>query len=170
MRYGMLWLATAICVANLGCAAKSSVPGDDETTTPPDGCTEIGCQDGLIVRVTPMEAWPHGEYRFDIEVDGEAISCTGSLPLPECGTSGHTCDGTGLVLTESGCALDPSQHAFGDIMFSSTPSSVSIDVELDEQAVGSGSWTPEYQTVQPNGPDCEPTCTNAAVDLPLTFD
>jgi hypothetical protein len=36
--------------------------------------------------------------------------------------------------------------------------------------IGSGRWNPTYQTSQPNGPEREPVCTNAAVELVLAFE
>jgi hypothetical protein len=132
-------------------------------------CTEIGCHDGLVVTVSPARAWPHGAYRFIIEADGREITCSGSLPLPECSTRAITCDGDGVVIGESGCALSPTEHAFSDIVFSTNPETVTISIERDDEIIATQTWTPVYQTVQPNGPDCPPTCTNAAVslDLPL---
>jgi hypothetical protein len=153
-----------------GCASKSDGPAPGGSSEPTQaGCTEIGCQDGLLVRVTPTSAWPSGEYTFTIEADSGTTVCTGSLPLPACETRAISCDGNDVQVTESGCALEPSQHAFGDLMFTSAPASLTVTVTRDGQQVGSRSWTPEYQTVQPNGPGCEPTCTNATVELALTF-
>jgi hypothetical protein len=157
-------------LAAASCGPKASGPGDDGGTTPPQACTEIGCQDGLLIRVTPTEAWPHGAYTFTVEADAKTTTCTGSLPLPACGTPGLTCDGPGVTIGESGCALDPAQHAFADIMFEATPTSVTVGVDLDGRTIASQTFTPEYQTVQPNGPGCDPICTNASVELPLTFD
>lgn len=133
-------------------------------------CTEIGCQDGLLVSVAPAEAWPHGSYRFVVVHDGTTTICTGALPLPACETRALSCDGEGVEIVESGCALEASQHAFGDIRLSSTPASITVTVERDGQPIASQSWTPEYKTLQPNGPGCEPTCTSATVELQLAFE
>lgn len=159
------FLSTGLLLVATACATTQ----DNGSQGTPGGCTEIGCADGLVVQVTPTAAWPAGEYRFTIEADGATTTCTGSLPLPECGTPAIRCDATGVTIGESGCALAPAEHAFSDIMFTANPASVTIEVDLDEQRVGSQSWSPSYQQVQPNGPDCEPTCTNATVALALTF-
>ena len=132
-------------------------------------CTEIGCQDGLLIRVTPTSGWPAGQYVITTQVDDATIVCTGTLPLPACGTPGLTCDGEGVQVTESGCALGPEEHAFGDVMLATQPESVSLTIERDGTQVADGSWTPDYETVQPNGPECEPTCTFAAVELAVSF-
>ena len=142
----------------LGCS-----PGGD--ASPPTGraCTAIGCQDGLLIRVLPAEAWPHGQYRFDIEQDGGRVVCTGTLPLPPCGVQAMVCDAPGPMIVESGCALPPA-------VFRTTPAAVAIVVTHDGQPVGAGRWRPVYQTIQPNGPGCEPICKNAAVELVLAFE
>src|SRR5688500_14606835 len=87
----------------------------------PQACTEIGCSDGLFVRVTPGAPWPHGAYRFVVEADGVTTTCTGALPLADCSTRAITCDREGVSITESGCALPPSEHAFGDLQLPGTP-------------------------------------------------
>lgn len=134
-------------------------------------CTEIGCADGLSVQVTPAAPWPPGSYRFLFEVDGEALTCTGALPLPECGTPAITCDREGIVMiTESGCALPPSQHGFGDVHFPGGPETVTVEVQRDGRALARQTFTPTYHTVQPNGPGCEPICTQASEALALNVE
>jgi hypothetical protein len=166
------WFIGAL-VSAIACSPKAGTSMDEETSTPTTSgtaCTEIGCEDGLMIRVTPVDSWPHGAYRFAITYDGTTTSCTGSLPLPPCESRALSCDGREPLIGESGCALDSAAHAFGDIMFSSTPASVAVEVFLDDRSVGSGRFTPAYQTVQPNGPGCEPVCTSAAVELALAFE
>ncbi len=169
VRNGALAGATAAVV--LACSS-----GQDGSSTegapPPAGraCTMIGCQDGLVVRVQPAEAWPHGEYRFDIQHDGANVVCTGILPLPSCDRRALLCDAPEPTIVESGCALDPAAHAFGDVVFSSTPADVTVAVSHLGRMVGSGRWNPIYQTSQPNGPGCEPVCTSAVVELVLAFE
>lgn len=166
---GLLLLATTLALS--GCAPGSDGSSDGIATAPAGrACTQIGCQDGLVIRVLPAEAWPHGEYRFDIEQDGARVVCTGTLPLPSCDRRALACDAAEPVITESGCALEPAAHAFGDVMFATTPAEVAVVVTRDGKQVGAGRWRPVYQTIQPNGPGCEPICTNAAVELVLGFE
>lgn len=134
-------------------------------------CTAIGCQDGLTVEVAPEAPWPPGDYRFVVDADGATTTCTGSLPLPECQSRAITCDDEGVVMiSESGCALPPSQHGFGDLHFDGMPASLTVEVFHQQRSVGRASFTPTYQTVQPNGPECEPTCRNAYVRMALRFE
>jgi hypothetical protein len=150
------------------CAMHSA--SEVDSGSEPMGCTDIGCHDGLVVSVLPTSSWPHGAYRFTIEADETTTICTGALPLPDCNTRAITCDADEPMITESGCALSESTHAFGDIVFSSTPASVAIAVTLDDDPIATETWTPTYQTFEPNGPGCPPKCTSAAVTLDLSFD
>lgn len=164
-------LVAAVSAMALGCSPGGDAPSDGVGPAPIErACTEIGCQDGLLIRVLSAAAWPHGQYRFDIEQDGARVVCTGTLPLPSCGVQAMVCDGPGPVITESGCALEPAAHAFGDVTFTTTPAEVAIVVTHDGKPVDAGRWHPAYQTIQPNGPGCEPICTNAMVELVLGFE
>lgn len=136
----------------------------------PQACTEIGCSDGLVVRGTPGPPWPQGVYRFVVEADGITTTCTGALPLADCSTRAITCDREGVSITESGCALPPSEHGFGDLQLPGTPESISVTVQLGDRTVGQQTFRPTYQTSQPNGPGCEPICTNGSVTLALSFE
>lgn len=154
---------TTITVLLTACAGAP--PGDGRA------CTEIGCADGLFVRVTPGAPWPSGEYRFIVEAGGVTTTCTGSLPLPACETRAITCDREGVVsIAESGCALPPSAHAFGDLDLPATPEQLTVEVQHEGRTVARETFTPAYQTSQPNGPGCPPICTNASVDLALDFE
>lgn len=159
-----------VLVLTTACASKTDGGGNGDSTSPgPVGCTEIGCQDGLLVQVTPSSGWPAGQYTYAIELDDQTITCTGTLPLPACGSPGMTCDAEGVQITESGCALPPEEQAFGDVNVPTQPTAVSITIQHDGTEVASGSWTPEYETLQPNGPECEPTCSFASVELAASF-
>jgi hypothetical protein len=164
-------LIGAVAALAFGCSPGDGGSSDGIATAPAGrACTAIGCQDGLVIRVLPAAAWPHGEYRFDIEQDGARVVCTGTLPLPSCGVPAMVCDAPGPMIVESGCALPPAAHAFGDVMFATTPAQVAVVVTRDGKQVGAGRWRPVYQTIQPNGPGCEPICTNAGVELVLGFE
>jgi hypothetical protein len=166
---GGVILAAAMVVASACSPERGGSSGAGEVPPPGPACTEIGCQDGLVVQVRPAEAWPHGAYRFDIEHDGARVVCTGTLPLPPCERRALRCDAPQPSIVESGCALEPAAHAFGDVVFATTPATVAVVVRHDDQVVGSGRWNPVYQQSQPNGPGCEPVCTNATVGLTLAL-
>lgn len=134
-------------------------------------CTEIGCVDGLTLQPAAGTTWAPGAYRFELEVDGETVTCTGALPLPPCGPPAITCDRERVVtITESGCALPPSQHGFGDLHFPGAPETVTIEIERDGRTLTRQTFTPTYQTTQPNGPGCPPTCTQGSETFALEAD
>ena len=125
-------------------------------------CTEIGCIDGLTVDFAPP-LMGKGTYTFDVTVDGTAYSCDATIPLE--GSS--TVCGTGGVVSIflSGTELDPSKQQLPGLHVEGTPKSVQIQVHRDKALVADADLSPKYQEVQPNGPDCPPTCHSAAVDV-----
>lgn len=139
-------------------------------SSPGHACTEIGCEDGLMVSLTPNSSWPHGEYRFTLEVDDITSTCVGTLPLAGCDAAAIACEGPAIPIGGSGCALPPAEHAFAGFTLTGAPARMSIEVQLDGQTLASKSWTPTYKTVQPNGSNCEPTCRNASVELAIPFE
>ena len=125
-------------------------------------CTEMGCIDGLSVTFDPP-LMGKGTYTFDVTVDGAAYSCDATIPLE--GSS--TVCGTGGVVSIflSGTELDPSQQSLPGLHVEGTPKSVQIQVHRDKALVADADLSPKYQELQPNGPDCPPTCHSAAVDV-----
>jgi hypothetical protein len=135
--------------------------GDDSPRS--DACTEIGCIEGLSVSFDPP-LMGKGTYTFDVTVDGTLHSCAATIPLE--GSS--TVCGTGNVVSIflSGTELDPSQQSLPGLHVEGTPKSVQIQVHRDKSVVADADLSPEYQIVQPNGPDCPPTCHSAAANVP----
>ena len=129
-------------------------------------CTEMGCSDGLILRVQPDRTWLPGNYEFTFKLDGREVLCTGALPLKSCEAGPSVqCDGEGVQIMESGCAMPPETHGFGDITFGGAPAEVNIRVAHEGKVLVERSISPAYETSQPNGPNCEPTCRSASEDL-----
>jgi hypothetical protein len=127
-----------------------------------DACTEMGCIDGLTVSFDPPLTGK-GTYTFDVTVEGTAYSCDATIPLEGAST---VCDTGGVVsIFLSGTELDPSEQSLPGLHVEGTPKSVQIQVQRDGAPVADADLSPKYQVVQPNGPDCEPTCHSAAVDV-----
>ena len=108
--------------------------------------------------------WPPGLYRVDVTADGVSGSCEVTLPQPPCRTPSSTCVGQrSWSLGEAACALPASQQSISWVSFVDTaPAKVEVAVSRDGRQLASRSFTPGYNTSQPNGPDCEPTCKLAA--------
>lgn len=130
-------------------------------------CTQIGCEDGLAIRVPHNYAWQPGLYGFDFVIDGKPLVCRGALPLPRCGMGAMTCSGGDVMITESGCALLHESHGFGDIWVRSGPKEISLKVTYNGKPVAQQKWTPMYKMHRPNGPYCGPVCRQANVTLEM---
>ncbi len=135
----------------------------------PVACTEIGCENGLEIQFV-RSAWPDGEYRIQVDVDGAMTSCTGTLPLKPCDAgASFACTGApGVQLSESGCALPAQSHALSGLSLDTTTASrVTLTIEHAGALIGTTTLEPEFRQVRPNGPDCAPVCTNAGMRLKL---
>lgn len=109
-------------------------------------CTEIGCQDGFTLTLVDEANSPVTTFSGTVSVGGiqTAITCD---PNKTSGP-GYTC-------------------ADNSVTVSGTPTTT-ITVNLSagaKQAQEVLTVTP--RTVQPNGPECEPTCTQASATLTL---
>jgi hypothetical protein len=144
-------------------------PGIDrlDTTSKHGPCTEMGCMNGFSLTLYPSGAWPHGKYRFVFKIDGATTTCDGRLPLAPCGQDSITCDSKAVGVGESGCALPPSHHSFGNIGFEGYPSVVDIDVFRDEALLTHAHYDVAYSMDLANGPGCEPACCSAQGALTL---
>lgn len=145
-------------------ASCTRADGGPSQPDPPRVCSTIGCVDGLTVALQ-ARAWPAGSYEFAVRLDQRTVTCTGTLPLPACGTPSLTCDGPGVAIGESGCALPPEQHGFGEIHVDTTPDEVEVRLSFEGKARVTYTSKPVYRTTQPNGPECEPTCTNGGITM-----
>lgn len=104
----------------------------------PRACTLIGCESGLEVQLVGAPAAP---YRIEASAPGQAsphiIECTARAPC-----------GPNVFLRDF------------------TPEVATIRVIVGADAT-TRSVQPTYETVQPNGPGCPPTCRHgkATIDL-----
>lgn len=139
------------------------------TTSPPapgsGACTTLGCVNGYSIDLS-ASSWPAGKYEIDLLVDGKAGKCEAQLPLTEGARASCTLPEVRLEL--SGSALPPQQHAIAGLVWSSQPAKIEVTVKVNGTTLGKpASLTPSYKKMQPNGPDCEPTCTGARDTLTL---
>lgn len=158
------------CLAStlFGCGGPAAPPPASPAPAP-RACTTIGCTSGLELELRRATPWPHGTYRFTLKVDDASVSCEGKLPLEPCerGPTFH-CSDASLTVAESGCALPPDQHAITGLSSKATRATkVSLAIEHQGSIQASAQLTPTFQTVQPNGPGCEPVCEQAAMKLQL---
>ena len=153
-------LSAALALAALtACGASSSGTGAK-------GCTEIGCVNGFTVDFT-SPSWKAGVYEVTIDKDGTKVTCTTTLPFTSQNPD-HACTAPDVMLGISGSALPSDQHALTGVIFTGTPKAVKLSLARDGKVLATGEYYPTYTTSRPNGPDCEPVCTQAKSDtLPV---
>jgi hypothetical protein len=159
-----------LCLAGCTPTERTGAAADSPAAGPtPVACTGIGCQNGLEIEFM-RSAWPAGEYRIQVDVDGAMTSCTGTLPLNACDSGpSFACTGApGVRLSESGCALPASGQGLAGMSLETTSASrVTLTIEHAGALIGTTTLQPEFRQVRPNGPDCPPVCTNAGMRLKL---
>lgn len=129
-------------------------------------CTEIGCVNGLTLRVDPNYDWKTGSYDFHFSFDGRTAECHGELPLKKCEDGPSlSCNKKGITIVESGCALPASAHGFGDIHIDGAPKKVMVRIAHNGQTIVTRTLVANYQKIRPNGPQCGPVCESASYDL-----
>lgn len=72
------------------------------------------------------------------------------------------------MLLQEGCALPYEQQTISGLdIVDASPGTIKIDVGLNSALLGQGVFTPNYEDLRPNGPDCEPTCRQSRDQLTL---
>lgn len=131
-----------------------------------EGCTEIGCVDGFSLSFEKAGIWDAGIWTVVVEVDGVAVTCETTFPLDSEGLT--SCDAEGVLLELSGSALPAKEQAISGVIIQSVDfTSLSVSLSLDGKLIATEDFTPEWVTSQPNGPDCEPICTNDSASMSL---
>jgi hypothetical protein len=122
-------------------------------------CTEAGCADGYSLSVQAESGLlPNG--RYDVRVtpkDASSQECHFVVSDTGC-ASGH-------CVTESSCnasyIVGYQEHGLPDEVIIGYPlfdDSVAVVVARDSAVVFDAVLLPEYREIQPNGPECGPTC------------
>ena len=128
------------------------------TPMPAQSCTEIGCSDGYTLILQPADTrFPEGRYDVHLTPEGEAKkSCFFVVSNePDKCASGH------CVSAEDCNAIYTVGYKFPDKVRISYPVmelTLTVEVERDDITIAKATFEPIYPTVQPNGPDCSPTC------------
>ena len=177
MRKRQIALAIVLLAAE-GCLDLTPDPENE------NGCTQIGCSDGVSIVLHKASPWMDGAYVFRFEADGHGTNCTASFPqdLPlEQQTKLLECDPVHEVTLSNEVACmdersrDVSSQVCGTLTdrwmlqtgTASTPRKVSVSVTRDGERLLSKSVEMKYELVFPNGPDCGPGCKLGAVDVTM---
>ena len=134
-----------------------TAPVDEEPS-----CTAIGCGTPYGVDFVATNGWSAGEYKITVDLDGTSIVCKATLPFNGCDGQDACNDPSTVLLGRSGCALDASQHQLtGLTLLNVQPEKMTVTVQRSDEVLGEGTWLPSFSTSRPNGPNCEPVCTQA---------
>ena len=128
-------------------------------------CTQIGCRDQLVLQALDVKLSP-GTYLISVDADGKKGSC--SLEVGK-EMKGQGCVGDADVkLGLPGSVPVRGPDGGFSLVFGSAPASVKVSVtSAAKKKVAEQAFTPTYKTLQPNGPDCSPTCKQAQETLLL---
>lgn len=136
----MLFLLLAACT--------SSDPVDT------GACTDMGCQSGLFI---DLELRTSASYVVTLTADGTDYACVGAVPFD----GSESCEAP-FSMTLSGTALPADEQYIDGFSFDGTPAAVHFAVQRGGEEVLSEDLSPTYDTLQPNGPTCGPTCEQAS--------
>ena len=153
LRLALMALTVAGCHSSNG-----SMPPADQ------GCTEIGCVGGLVMNFSKALTSP-GSYKITVETEAGTSTCQTKLPFDGC-SQASPCSSPGLILGQSGCALPASEHSLTQLQIAQGfPTSVKLTIERDGKPVATSTNQVNYQTSQPNGPNCPPICKQASLSV-----
>lgn len=146
-------------------------------------CTEIGCGTGLNIQVAPSSgSWPDGMYSIQIALDDTQGSCEVRFPedLPARGAVTTLPCGEGIqamieqrarcVETRSGDAVNQSCTPIVgqyDVIFwlYQEPKHLTLQLQREGDPLLNHDADLQYTENRPNGPECEPVCRQASVEL-----
>ncbi len=106
-------------------------------------CTEMGCDDELRIQFVDEFSDPLHEFHGELSFDGEVLEFDCSTG--EAAGEGYRCDESVLIVEAA-----PTQ---AELMAASGLLGASTTVE------------PQYDELQPNGPECGPTCYQGEVEV-----
>lgn len=127
-----------------------------------DGCTEIGCSDGLtILLVADGDGVTAGVYEVGIDADGIVETCT--LEISDDPT---VCQGGPPCVPDTTCnalvLLDPDETI--QILIG-VAADVTVTVQRDAEPPIEVADAPTYDVISPNGPGCGPACAIGMLEV-----
>ncbi|MEO0605880.1 MAG: hypothetical protein AAF211_30905 [Myxococcota bacterium] len=129
------------------------------------GCTDVGCIDGVDLDIEAADRLDDGTYEVVITGDnGLTAACTATLDAAADPGLSVSCDDETVLISvlyaEPGpVALLVDAPNLGD--------EVTVGVSFDGAPILEETVPLTYQTVEPNGPRCGPTCEFASASLAL---
>lgn len=134
----------------------------DIVVAEPVVCTLVGCDDGITIQLVPRAAWPAGAYQFRLELDGEVVTCAGSVPIGACGDADVAPCAANHHRVHVSSACDRGER-FDTIRIGTPATAIAVEISEAGRVVGAATYRPTYTVIHPNGPEPEcGSCTNAA--------
>jgi hypothetical protein len=146
-------------------------------------CTEIGCGDGATITLASTDAaWADGQYRLTLVVDAATYVCTAQAPDSTASIRRVECDAPLGTMTlawravtvceehrdansiSQTCTMVPNRFTL-EAALQGTPQQVQVTLTRDGVPLLDQSVALAYETTQPNGPDCSPSCKQASAKL-----
>jgi hypothetical protein len=163
-------VATAVASSE---PTASSEPSAAPTSTGVDAigklgkiCTQIGCRDQLVLQAPNVKLAP-GTYLISLDADGKKAGCPLEVTGKEMKTQGCTGDLEVKLALPGNVPVSGAEGGFS-LVFNAAPASVKVTVtSAAKKKVADQAITPTYKTVQPNGPDCSPSCKQGQEALTL---
>jgi len=106
------------------------------------GCTEIGCSDQLTLTFVNENNAPITDLAGEISFDGQTLAFDCASPDD---SAPYECRGDQLILYAA-------------------PSEITI-AAVGATHEAAGTMAIDYETLQPNGPSCPPTCLQATMTI-----
>lgn len=136
-------------------------------------CTEVGCNSGVTINAYPPQGASLQGATFGICLNGKCSSgsaaAEGGAPVDPSRVEMNGEVGLQIASISGGAVAfqytEDASNAASKIHLSGDTYRVSI-VGADKSTIVDATRTVTYpNTSQPNGPDCDPTCHNATVDV-----
>ena len=126
------------------CEIGSGSGGDDDGSGL--ACTEIGCDHQISVEASS----PLGRvFSVELTIDGATVSVACDIPVDAVGKRGQVTGSTTLIVD---CVPE-------GIVIYDHPEQLTVRfLDEDGTVLGEAALTPDYDSVTPNGEECEPLC------------
>ncbi len=118
-------------------------------------CTDAGCDSGLDITIlSSATTFAPGSYAVELMIDSAVFALTCQIPDTQ---EGFPCNCQGGSPNVNACLM----HDALSVQVDGFPKSASVRLVREGVEIGQKQFSPQYETIQPNGPGCKPTCTAA---------
>ncbi|MCP4675275.1 MAG: hypothetical protein GY854_07175 [Deltaproteobacteria bacterium] len=137
-------------------------PGNTDDILSTD-CQEMGCFDRLDISIARRDGdvFPSGNYTFILAPQG---GDTIEVPCTLTDKSLDDCQG------DVGAVEVLSRDSAGElgVRLDFAPSSIVVQLKYEDQSFDTQTISPNYTTLTPNGPECDPVCFQATVSIEVS--